>query len=603
MFARLSDRSTGLTAAPQSGAAVRLCLAILVLLFALPIHAATVWRQSLQDAVQLARDGNTQEALLRLRHLHAQFPDQQNITFDLAVVAGWHGADEEALTLLSQTPLAELPDYVLSAYARSARDYGNWPLAMDLYRALADRAGYGVAGAIGQAMVSADAGQFERGHQVLTELRPQPPSSSNDFAELQVARGYLHERAGELSRALACYNLGIRHHPDHTGLRKRRALVASGLGAATVAQRELQRNSDVFDEEEVARIELDVAAMQLRWSALAEQASELRAGEAAAANYDAMAAGAERSGTVLQFDRFVALVNAYRMDEAEALLAEIEAENGPAERLPPYVLASAGRLKLYRNEPRMAAELYRQALLNGADQASPDARFTWQMGLFNALADSGDFEQLAQHVADLEQQEEPWLRPTPDIWKANDRYAVGSEAAAMHQAYREEYVVALQRLDRMLAIAPANGSVRLSRAAVKRWRGWFKESAEDIEQVAASGEYQLRAHVDQGHLALDTQAFEQVPDQLQAARSIHARDKAVLELAERWQLHKRPQLLVWANTGRSDGGREGEREYEVESFLYSSPIATPLPSVCPQSSSLRRIRRRCGARFARRCGR
>ena len=38
---------------------------------------------------------------------------------------------------------------------------------------------------------------------------------------------------------------------------------------AAVAQRELQVNSEVFAAEEAERIELDAAAMRLRWSALA----------------------------------------------------------------------------------------------------------------------------------------------------------------------------------------------------------------------------------------------------------------------------------------------------------------------------------------------
>lgn len=526
------------------------------------------WELPHREAVALARAGDKAAAHERLHALAARFPGVAVIRMDHAVVSAWQGDDAHALEILRSDDPARLPDYVLKDYARSARNMRRWPLAEALYQELARRPSSRVEGVIGQVLVAADQRQLERGRQLLADLEASLSVADSQFADLKLACAYLAQRGSDMTGALACYNEGLRYHPDHRELRRQRALLADSIGAATLAEVEMQRAPDAFTPAEHARVATDVAALRQRWAAADP-------GEAAAvaAYYDELALSPADQPKALAFDRFVALVGAYRMDDAEAAWSDLVSEHGPADAIPAYVHAAAGRLNLYRNRPEDAVAHFRQALASGRGSGM-EARFTWQMGLFNALADAERYDELDRLVQQLESQETPWIRPRADIWKANQRFEVAAEASAVASAYRDDHEDALERLDEMLSIAPANGSLRLSRAEVMRWRGWYRASASDVDMVAATGEYRLRTAVDAGQLALDIQAFGRAEDALSSARSLNPLDKGVLDLGERWYLHNQPELVVRASGGRSDGGRVGNSGYELDSLLYSAPIAS-----------------------------
>ncbi len=549
------------------------CGVVLWLIALLSQAGTTDWSSARQAAVVLAREGHTEQALQQLSELLAVHPHESAVRFDYAVVAGWHGDDELAVAAMADQTADALPDYVLAAYARSARNTGRFGLAVDLYAVLAEREGHGHTGLLGGLLSMADAGRLDEGLVLLKALDEKPAQESTRFADLQFACGYLFERAGSYMRALNCYNLGLRHHPDHGELRRRRTMVAAAMGAADVAGDEVTRAPALFAANERAGIRMDEAAMKLRWSGLSRETQGLASEDLALAQYDELTAEIDPLNRTLQFDRFIALTVANRMSEAEQAFRQILRAHGPAEQLPRYVLAGAGRMYLYLEHADEAVSYYRLTLVN-ADELPHGVRFPLQMGLFSALADTGAYEELFDLVQTLEAQEAPWIRPKPEIWRVNPRFSGSAEAAAVAQAYVDQHDQALARLDELLSVAPANGSLRLSRAAVLRWRGWYAKSAADLEKVSATGEYQLRTAVDAAHLALETQDYLRAEAALEEARRLHARDKSVVDLDERWRLHNRPELYLHASSGRSDGGRLGSRSLDLESYYYSAPLST-----------------------------
>jgi poly-beta-1,6 N-acetyl-D-glucosamine export porin PgaA len=526
------------------------------------------------NAVALARAGDTDKALHLLQALHAEYPNETTIRNDYAVVAHWHGSGTLTLSLLESADRAELPAYVVKAFAASARNAHQWSLAANLYEELTRRPNSKVEGLRGQLLVQADAGQFEQGYALLEALPVGLGPSSPGYAGLQMACGYLHERAQSYLQALNCYNEGLRHHPGHGELRHRRAIVASALGAASVAAMELTRSPELFNDAERERIQLDAAAMRIRWVDLYSEATQLDHAAEALQQYERLGASVVSNRDALSFDRFVALATAYRMLEAQQAFEALVVAHGGEEKLPVYVLNYAGRVHLYLEQPRVAQRLFDLAFQAGGENLSSGQRFSLQMGLFNALADMGEYEALQKLVEEMVQQEAPWHRPTEQTWIANERFASAAEVSAVAHAYRDEYDSALEQIDAMLSIAPANGSLRLSRAAISRWRGWYSKSAQDVAQVAVTGEYKLRTIVDRGQLSLDTQAYDQVAPALIEAKELHALDKAVVDLEKRWRLHERSEFVTEGRFGHSDGSRVGNRYYAIDSHLYSSPLAT-----------------------------
>ena len=557
-------------------ACTSICLRVLLLcgllLPAVGWSDAISWRQDHEQAIEAARKGDTAAALAQLQNLIRNHPLEASLRHDYAVVAGWHGDDARVVQILNGEDPNTLKNYVLTQYAKSARNAGEWDLAAQLYAQLGQRDGQTLTGLTGRLLSLADAGRSDEGLELLRAFTEWPPESSAEYARLQLACGYLQERARRFVDALDCYNRGLRHHPDDADLRRRQALAASAIGAATHARAQLESSPTLFNDRERDRIAMDAAAMNIRWAGLRGVDEDAPRYDYALGQFDLLTLDIDDVAPTKQFDRFVALVMAYRMHEAEEALQGLLDRHGDLNRLPAYVLASAGRVYLYFEQPRTAIRCYRLALSRGGATLSENARFGMQMGLFNALSDAGEWEEVAALIDTLTAQETPWIRPNRKIWLENYRFAVASEAAAVADAYVENYGDSLAALDDMLNIAPANGGLRLTRGSVLRWRGWYERSDHDLQQVEMSGDYLLRSAVDRGHLSMDTRRYEAAEAALGRARALHADEKSVVDLQERWHLHNRRELILRADAERSSGGVQGSRGYKVDGILYSAPM-------------------------------
>jgi tetratricopeptide (TPR) repeat protein len=86
-----------------------------------------------QRAVELARQGQYDEALDILEKLHQRDKSDVEVTRDYTTVLGWAGHDQQAVDLYDTLPSHE-PDYVLAAIGHSYRKLGQTDKALDVYR-------------------------------------------------------------------------------------------------------------------------------------------------------------------------------------------------------------------------------------------------------------------------------------------------------------------------------------------------------------------------------------------------------------------------------------------------------------------------------------
>ncbi|MDX9710697.1 MAG: hypothetical protein RBT64_14195, partial [Trichloromonas sp.] len=86
-----------------------------------------------RQAVELARQGQPDEALRQLAALRAARPENRWLIFDTLVVLGWAEKDAEAADLAGETSLDEAPAYVLESVGKSLRNLGRFDAAIDLY--------------------------------------------------------------------------------------------------------------------------------------------------------------------------------------------------------------------------------------------------------------------------------------------------------------------------------------------------------------------------------------------------------------------------------------------------------------------------------------
>ncbi|MFU8815401.1 MAG: poly-beta-1,6 N-acetyl-D-glucosamine export porin PgaA, partial [Pseudomonadales bacterium] len=529
-------------------------------------------------AVDAARSGDTIAALDRLEALLAAHPDDRDVRLDLAVISQWAGNDRRTVDLLAPLPTASVPDYALESHARAARNLQHWDLALSSFERLAQRHPDRLDLHLAHAMTLADAGRFAEAEGLLQVLAPEQTGSAS--LDLHLACGYVNERARRLTAALACYQKALDADPQHGEARRQHVLVAAALGAAAPAMRAARAHAALFSAEEMLRLELDAAAAEVRWSSLPDGdvagagGARSRAQQALAA-HDRLAAALQDHSTplarTLSFDRIVALVADMRMAEAASEFEQLEAERLPAAELPVYVLAAAGEAYLYLQRPKRAAALY-EAALQQPEVLTPQQRFDLRVGLFYAYSDQGAFAAAATVAEELLADEQPWINPAPGRFLPSARYAQGREIVALLLAYRERHQAALAALDEMLAIAPANAGLRLSRADVLRWRGWPAQAAQELVRVQRQEPDNLRADTLAAQLALDTRRY---PEAHRAMERVAARapdSRATLNLLQRWTLHNRPELSVTAQAGRSDGNAFSSDDWQIEGYYFTAPL-------------------------------
>jgi len=520
-----------------------------------------------EAAVLAARGGDAAAALGRLEALFGAHPDSRALRLDLAVVAAWAGRDARAAELLASVEPSGLPDYVLEAYAKSARNLKRWDQALELYGHLAERAPGRSEPALARVLVLADADRFDAARAALDAVIRDPEFEPG--ADAHYACGYIEERARRYTQALACYRTALRVDPEHRRSRRRYAITASALGANAQARHIAAAHPGLLDATTLERLALDQAALHVRWARLA--APEAPRAHARAAldahaelfQRDGLDAVDSPRGRALHFDHVAALAAAGDMAAAARAFEVLDV---PLEETPVYVLAAAADAYLYLERPEPAERLFEAALAREPD------RLGLHVGLFYARSDMQDHAGAAAVVARLRASEPAWKRPAPGVWQANPRFARARELGALELAFRDRYGDALEAFDTLLALAPANTGIRLSRAQVRRWRGWSDAARSDLTRVRALESDHHDARLLDAHLALDSYRFEHAREQLLAATSQAPQARGTLELAERWRIHSSPELILDGGAGRSDGGAFSSREWQLEGYYLSAPI-------------------------------
>src|SRR5271155_4898276 len=84
-----------------------------------PERAAPSWLGEHDEAVRMARRGDTAAALVILERLQRDHPDDLSVARDHLAIAGWAGQDDDVVRLYHGLPPGPQPDYVIEAAARA----------------------------------------------------------------------------------------------------------------------------------------------------------------------------------------------------------------------------------------------------------------------------------------------------------------------------------------------------------------------------------------------------------------------------------------------------------------------------------------------------
>jgi poly-beta-1,6 N-acetyl-D-glucosamine export porin PgaA len=269
----------------------------------------------------------------------------------------------------------------------------------------------------------------------------------------------------------------------------------------------------------------------------------------------------------LTHDRIAALAAAGRDQQAVTEFEALRRARPDLDEHPEYVLRAAAGAALGAHRPALAVELYRVCL------ARTPGAFVLQVGLFLAYSDLEQHHRARAVVDDMLASQPATVPGGGGTPRPNPDHTEAKTLAAMELAYRDRYGDALDALDGLLAKAPGNNAARLARAQVLRWRGWTQRADQDVARVRSLDPANAQAAALAGQVAMDQRRFAAAGALLADLQGRAAEAPAAAALAERVALHRRPELVLRAEAGRSDGGAFSSRDWSIDGYYFSSPLA------------------------------
>ena len=538
--------------------------AVLVATALLAAEPATDLRARQSGAVEMARAGQLDPALDILADLRNEAPDDLPLLHDETAILAWAGRHDDVARNAAQLDPATTPNYVLKAIAKSARDSQRFGQAVEWYTAALAAQPNNVDIRMGLAMAQADAGDTAAGRATLDAL----PTDLRNGADALMTSAYLHQSEREFIPAIGNYDAVLALEPDRTDALRGKVLALRRMLLPRQALALERRHPGLLTAEEIARVEADIYALELRDAIQSpdQQYSFMRVNRALNAIDDRIAV--EEPGSQLarqlRYDRIVGLVEAMRWEQAILYYEELMDSGDPGTV---FVHHAAGRAYLTRRRPEDAeTALRRGEIMDPADRMI-------QRELFYALV---ELERLEEALA-IPDRMAARLNGTQRVGDARvsqpNRVRMQSEImAGIGRAYADRLDEAQQRLEALVAGAPNNLDARYELGNVYRWRGWNDRAEAEYQQVLTLDPNRVGAYLGRVHNALDHREYRAAEGGLRAAQQKFVTAGAVWDVDRRWIIHNYNELIVEARWGESTGTTFGNDQYTVDAWWFTRPL-------------------------------
>lgn len=260
----------------------------------------------------------------------------------------------------------------------------------------------------------------------------------------------------------------------------------------------------------------------------------------------------------------LALRQIERMDEAVAAAQALHDED-PA--LPAYVRVAWADALLYVRRPREAARLYEEIL------REQPAQTEIELSLMFAQLEAEDFAGARKTLDVTVAREQPWTRaPGPAQPLPNTARARAEIALALLISFGDDLEQAQQRLEALVAEAPARTELHRELATVYLRRGWPRR---------ALARYRIAQSLDRENVALRLALVavdrrlgrhDQVETALRTIEADAPTNIHVQRQREDWDAYRGWQLDLGARNGQGDSAVFGNREQLREASLASPLI-------------------------------
>jgi biofilm PGA synthesis protein PgaA len=532
--------------------------------FAIAATAIAGMRERQDEAANLARTGQYEEALAKVSQLRVDYPDEVTLLYDEVVVLAWAGYPERAVAAAANLDAGETPAWVALAVGKAARDMQQFDTAVEWYESATKNDPGNLDARLGLAMALADSG---RAADARAALKKTPQSEQNKPPVLMTS-AYLFQREGLFLPAVSEYDKVLKGYPDNHEALRGKAYALQALLLPDEAMRVVEGHRHAFTDEDVVRLQSDALALELRRAIRTPNRTyPYTSINSALAHIDAALEEAPPGSPLalqLQYDRIVGQSEAYRTLEAinnyEALL-----EQGVEP--PAYVHFAAARSYLYRERPEEAME----ALLIAEQLAPNDLEI--QIEKFYAYV---DLDQHAEAIA-LADSIVVSLEPVNQednskVVRPNETRTRARIIAGMGRAYAGQLEDAQQRIDQLLTEAPNNIDARYSLGNIYLYRGWQDRPLPEYSQALTMDPRLLPARTNYAQAQISRQEYPEAESELRSVQPLYPSDKAVMNLNERWILYNSWQLVANVRWGESSGDAFGSDQHEVDAWLFTTPV-------------------------------
>ena len=518
-------------------------------------------------AVDIARTGNTDEALTILSDLQQQYPNDTKILADYLVVLNWANQHAKALASAKGFALQSLPDYALGALLKSARNVTNHVVAMQVADEQLKRMPANIDYQIARLLVLIDSKQYAQANETLDLLK----EKNTNNIELLNAQIYLGQESNSPIKIIdACQHLLV-INPNNQQAALTLASAASRLGATSKAV-EITKQHE-FNAKDSQVINANKAAAQVRWGGLEapnpkQPYAEIDLGlkaldEVCQCDWDNAFRDTDKHRLI--FDRMVALHDRH---EPKKVIAHYQQLQSIGVTLPNYALHAAADAYLSQKAPEQALSIYNLIINN--DKLDYEAK----KGKFYALIELEQFDQAFALSKQFTSEQPIYLRRNKNpVIRQNDKKLDADSTAYLGLAYADKLAESDSSFGQLHAIGPNNIPLRNNQAFVWRMRDWPELAKKTYIATLIEEPNNLQTKFGLANTNLDLHDWQATKDSIaELNQYISIADPSMKALNRRWQLHNMRQLAVDFNTRNSNGGAIGNRTQDVDARLYSAPF-------------------------------
>ncbi len=524
-------------------------------------------------AIKWAREGKIQDSINELQRLYKKYPNNTNLLYDYITVLSWAEKDKDVLILSSKVDFSQAPQYLLQSVAKSARNLKRYTISAKLYIQGAKRFPNNPQFYLGLALVLNDMKRYKLAHRVLKRATEKFPEN----LDTKFTQAAIYEAQKNYFDAMVIYEKLLSNPKVKDKAVVKLVGTLRRQGMPWLAQKYIDQNPNLFNDETKYSIKGDQAAFELRWGTKGyHKDGDYRYIKDALIKIDEVIKKLQSEGVDLKknkrlqnvwFDKMIALDTIGKRGEVINVFKYLK-NNGVD--IPYNILNIAADAYLYEKKPLIAREIIFESLRKKPDE------FETKVLLFYSYSDNYDMHKAISLANKMDQEQ------LPKIWDKNHLYKIDNPKkveTALLKILAYEYSgymdYSQKELESLVAKAPANSSYRNALAKLYYYRGWYDKAKEQFEIVLSTNPKDFDAKAGEILVAIKKKRYKYADNILKELSLKYNYKKTDLRhLKKTWNEEIKNGFSIQSSYGGNleNSSRGGVDDYEISADYYTSLI-------------------------------